>query len=69
VGLPKEYLIKKIMKFLRNIRTELKNTQWPTKKEILEMTLYVLVIAGILALMMLFLDLGFAKIRDWFLNI
>ncbi|MGI6484624.1 MAG: preprotein translocase subunit SecE [Candidatus Dojkabacteria bacterium] len=57
------------MKFLRNIRTELKNTQWPTKKEILEMTLYVLVIAGILALMMLFLDLGFAKIRDWFLNI
>ena len=57
------------MKFLRNIRTELKNTQWPTKKEMLEMTLYVLVIAGILALMMLFLDLGFAKIRDWFLNI
>ena len=57
------------MKFLRSIRTELKNTQWPTKKEIVEMTLYVLVIAGILALMMLFLDLGFAKVRDWFLNI
>ena len=57
------------MKFLRSIVTELKNTQWPTKKEILNMTLYVLAIAGILALTMLFLDLGFAKIRDWFLNI
>ncbi|HQA99176.1 MAG TPA: preprotein translocase subunit SecE [Candidatus Dojkabacteria bacterium] len=57
------------MKFLRSIRTELKNTQWPTKKEIVEMTLYVLIIGGILALTMLFLDLGFAKVRDWFLNI
>jgi preprotein translocase SecE subunit len=57
------------MKFLRSIITELKNTQWPTKKEILEMTLYVLIIGGILALTMLFLDLGFAKARDWFLNI
>ena len=57
------------MKFLRSIRTELKNTQWPTKKEIVEMTLCVLIIGGILALTMLFLDLGFAKVRDWFLNI
>ena len=55
------------MKFLRSIRTELKNTQWPTKKEIVEMTLYVLIIGGILALTMLFLR--FAKVRDWFLNI
>lgn len=57
------------MKFLRSIIAELKNTEWPTKKEILHMTLYVLAIASIMALTMLVLDLGFAKIRDWFLNI
>jgi len=57
------------MKTLKNIVNELKNTTWPSKKEILNMTLYVLAIASILTVIMLFLDLGFAGVRDWFLNI
>ncbi len=57
------------MNLFKKIINELKNTTWPTKKEVFTMTLYVLAIAGILSLMMLFLDLGFAKVRDWFLNI
>ncbi|HRY74521.1 preprotein translocase subunit SecE [Candidatus Dojkabacteria bacterium] len=57
------------MKFFKNIVNELKNTTWPNKKDILNMTLYVLAIAGILTIVMLSLDLGFAEVRDWFLNI
>ena len=53
----------------KQIGTELKMVKWPTWKEILNMTIYVLIICAIIALMMLVLDLGFAKIRDWFLNI
>jgi len=66
VGLPKYNDMKNIFK---SITTELKQVKWPTWKEILEMTIYVLIIGIIIALMMLALDLGFAKIRDWFLNI
>ncbi|HPQ78943.1 MAG TPA: preprotein translocase subunit SecE [Candidatus Dojkabacteria bacterium] len=57
------------MNALKNIVNELKNTTWPSKKEILNMTLYVLAVASILTIIMLFLDLGFAEVRDWFLNI
>ncbi|HNW33076.1 MAG TPA: preprotein translocase subunit SecE [Candidatus Dojkabacteria bacterium] len=57
------------MKFFKNIVNELKNTTWPNRKDILNMTLYVLAIAGILTIVMLSLDLGFAEVRDWFLNI
>lgn len=53
----------------KQIATELKQVKWPTWKEILNMTIYVLIICAIIALMMLTLDIGFAKIRDWFLNI
>ncbi len=51
------------MKFFKNIVNELKNTTWPSKKEILNMTLYVLAIASILTVIMLFLDLGFAGVE------
>ena len=57
------------MKFFKNIVNELKNTTWPNRKDILNMTLYVLAIAGILTIVMLSLDLGFAEVRDWILNI
>ena len=57
------------MKFFKNIVNELKNTTWPNRKDILNMTLYVLAIAGIRTIVMLSLDLGFAEVRDWFLNI
>ena len=53
----------------KEIQLELKQVKWPTGKEILNMTIYVIILCAILALIMLFLDLGFAWIRDWFLNI
>lgn len=66
MGLPKYNNMKNIFK---EVKTELKQVKWPTWKEILNMTIYVLIICAIIALMMVALDLGFAKIRDWFLNI
>ncbi|MHC1716683.1 MAG: preprotein translocase subunit SecE [Candidatus Dojkabacteria bacterium] len=57
------------MKTIKNIFTELKATKWSSKTEILQMTIYTVILCGILAAIMLGLDLVLFKIRDWFLNI
>jgi len=53
----------------KEIGVELKKVKWPTWKEVINMTIYVIILCSIIALMMVVLDLGFARIRDWFLNI
>lgn len=53
----------------KEIQIELKQVKWPTWKEAINMTLYVLAIGIIVSLVMVVLDLGFARIRDWFLNL
>ncbi|MFA5634098.1 MAG: preprotein translocase subunit SecE [Candidatus Dojkabacteria bacterium] len=52
---------------LRNIITELKNSKWPSKKDVLILTVYTLLLCGIIAFIMLGLDLLLFLIRDWFL--
>jgi len=52
---------------IRNIITELKNSKWPSKKEVVVLTIYTLVLCGIIALIMLGLDLLLYFVRDWFL--
>jgi len=64
VGLPKNKYMK-----IKNIITELKATKWPSKREILQMTVYTVVLCGILAAIMVGLDLLLFEARDWFLNI
>jgi preprotein translocase SecE subunit len=54
---------------LRNIITELKNSKWPSKKEVLVLTIYTLILCGIIAIIMLGLDLLLFQLRDWFLAI
>ncbi len=54
---------------LKSIITELRNSKWPSKMEILKLTAYTLVLCGIIAVVMLGLDLILFKIRDWFLNV
>ncbi len=53
----------------KNIKTELKNSTWPSKKDILHMSIYVLLFCILISLLMVFLDLGLAHVRDWFLKI
>jgi len=67
VGLP-VYLKEKNMK-LKNIWIELKKTEWPSKKEIVQLTVYTIVFCAIIASIMVGLDLIFFTIRDWFLNL
>jgi len=67
VGLP-VYLKEKNMK-LKNIWIELKKTEWPSKKEIVQLTVYTIIFCAIIASIMVGLDLIFFTIRDWFLNL
>jgi preprotein translocase SecE subunit len=64
VGLPNRK-----MKIIRNIINELKKTKWPTGIELLKLTIYVLILCGIIALAITGLDIVFLQIRDWYLNV
>lgn len=66
MGLP-IYIITKMK--LKNILTELKSSKWPTKVEIVQLTIYTLILCAIIAAIMVGLDLILFKLRDWFLNV
>jgi len=44
---------------LKNIWSELKKTNWPSKKQIVQLTIYTLVLCGIITLFIVGLDLLF----------
>ena len=52
---------------IRDIVTELKNSKWPSKKEVVVLTIYTVILCGIIAIIMLGLDLILFQLRDWFL--
>jgi preprotein translocase SecE subunit len=54
---------------LKNIVTELKSTKWPSRTEIVQLTIYTIVLCAIIAAIMVGLDLILFKLRDWFLNV
>ena len=54
---------------LKNILTELKNSKWPSKMEVVQLTVYTVLLCAIIAAIMVGLDLILFKIRDWFLNV
>ena len=47
------------MSIFKDIKAELKQTTWPTKKELVNTSIYVLAICAIIALLILVLDLFF----------
>jgi preprotein translocase SecE subunit len=53
----------------KNIIGELKKTKWPKWKQVGILTIYTLIVCGIITLLILGLDLVLYKIRDWFLNV
>jgi preprotein translocase SecE subunit len=54
---------------IKDILLELKSSKWPSKKEIVFMTIYTLILCGIIATIMVGLDLILFELRDWFLNV
>jgi preprotein translocase SecE subunit len=53
---------------IKQIINELKKTKWPTPKELIGLTIYTLVLCGIIALAITGLDVVFFEIRDWYIN-
>jgi len=62
VGLPDN------TKMIKGIINELKKTTWPTSKELIGLTIYTLILCGIIALAITGLDVVFFKVRDWYIN-
>jgi len=66
--LPQEWM--KIMKFenvnrfFRDVRSEMKSVSWPTKADLKEGTLVVLVMSAITAVFLSLVDFGFSKIIE-----
>jgi preprotein translocase subunit SecE len=59
---------KGLIKFLRDVRTELSKVTWPTRKDLAQSTLVVLVAVAIAAAYTSVIDLGFSRIIDVVVN-
>lgn len=60
-------MIAKIKKYFSGVASETKQVTWPTKKQVINHT--ILVILGIFVLMLVFgaIDLGFSKLLEYFI--
>jgi preprotein translocase subunit SecE len=54
--------IKKIIQFLKEVKSELKRVTWPTRKETLAGTAVVIIIVFITAFFLGIVDLGLSKL-------
>lgn len=59
-------LFSKIAKYFRETKAELKKVSWPTKTQLLHNTLIILVFIAIVTIILSVLDVGFAKLFQWF---
>ena len=58
----------KNMDTLRNIIIELKQTEWPTMDQLVKLTIYTLILCGIIALLILGIDIVLFWLRDLWLG-
>lgn len=59
---------KKIVKFLKEVRVEMEKVSWPSVKEVINWTLVVVFVAGLVAFIIGFFDYLFFKLMEYFLN-
>ena len=52
----------RISRFFHDVLSEMRAVSWPTKADIQEGTIVVIVISGIVAIFLSLVDLGFSKI-------
>ena len=55
-------MIKKIIDYIRKIYTEMRKVTWPTRSELINSTIVVIVISAIVALIIFALDTIFSNI-------
>ena len=56
------------MDIIRNIITELKQTEWPSMSQLLRLTAYTLLLCGIIALLIVGIDFVLFWLRDIWLG-
>ena len=52
----------KILRFLREVRAELKKVTWTGRKEVMSGTIAVLVLSGIVSIFLWVIDLGLSQV-------
>ena len=55
-------LIDKFVRFIKDVTAEMRLVTWPTKADIQEGTIVVIVISGIVAIFLSLVDFGFSKL-------
>ena len=56
-------------KFYETMKSEFKAITWPTWRELVELLLFTIIVCGIIAVLMLGLDIVFLRIRDILLEL
>lgn len=54
----------RIIKYLKEVRFELSKVIWPKKREVVKLTLIVLLISGIIGVYVGIIDIGFTKLLE-----
>lgn len=68
VGLFFKNLFWKIVNSFRNMASELKKVTWPTRPELINYSLVVLVFMAAMAIIIGIIDFGAAKISQWIIG-
>ena len=56
--------MKKIVKFLKEVKSELKKVRWPNQKELIKLTTVVIIVTIIVSIYIGGLDFIFAKLME-----
>ena len=56
--------MKKIVKFLKEVQSELKKVRWPSQKELVKLTTVVIIVTVIVSIYIGGLDFIFAKLME-----
>jgi preprotein translocase subunit SecE len=54
----------KVSRFFRDVRSEMKSVSWPTRDDLKEGTVVVIVMSSIVAIFLSVVDFGFTKILE-----
>ncbi|MCB5262855.1 MAG: preprotein translocase subunit SecE [Candidatus Cloacimonetes bacterium] len=53
-----------VSRFFRDVRSEMKSVSWPTKNDLKEGTVVVIVMSAIVAIFLSLVDFGFSRILE-----
>jgi preprotein translocase SecE subunit len=62
---PKQNVVKKLIRYLKDVRLEMTKVNWPTKPEVRNLTAVVIITLGLMMGLIFVLDYFFAKAALW----